>query len=103
MLPQEQVAFRRFSVFVGDFDLDAARAVLNEAPPAAISVVGSLIRKSMLTGRDRPAGQRRYQMLETLRQFAADRLNHEQYVTLVRPMAEALPWLLPEAPPEPRR
>jgi hypothetical protein len=32
-----------------------------------------------------------------------DKLNHEQYVTLVRPMAEALPWLLPEAPPEPRR
>src|SRR6266571_989053 len=32
-----------------------------------------------------------------------DRLSHEQYVTLVRPMSEALPWLLPEAPPEPRR
>lgn len=32
-----------------------------------------------------------------------DTLSHEQYVTLVRPMAEALPWLLPEAPPEPRR
>src|SRR6202521_505055 len=35
--------------------------------------------------------------------LARDRLNHEQYATLVRPMAEALPWLLPEAPPEPRR
>jgi hypothetical protein len=32
-----------------------------------------------------------------------ERLSHEQYVSLVRPMAEALPWLLPEAPPEPRR
>jgi hypothetical protein len=32
-----------------------------------------------------------------------DKLSHEQYVTLVRPMAEALPWLLPEAPPEARR
>lgn len=32
-----------------------------------------------------------------------DRLTHDQYVTLVRPMSEALPWLLPEAPPEPRR
>jgi hypothetical protein len=30
-------------------------------------------------------------------------LSHDQYVTLVRPMAEALPWLLPETPPEPRR
>jgi hypothetical protein len=32
-----------------------------------------------------------------------DRLSHEQYVTLVRPISEALPWVLPEAPPEPRR
>src|SRR5256886_13017335 len=32
-----------------------------------------------------------------------DRLSHEQYVTLGRPISEALPWLLPEAPPEPRR
>ena len=32
-----------------------------------------------------------------------DKLSHELYATLARPMAEALPWLLPEAPPEPRR
>jgi hypothetical protein len=32
-----------------------------------------------------------------------DKTSHDQYVTLVRPMAEALPWLLPEAAPEPRR
>jgi hypothetical protein len=35
--------------------------------------------------------------------LAGDRLPHEQYVALVRPLAEALPWLLPEAPPTPRR
>ena len=35
--------------------------------------------------------------------LARDRLSHAQYVTLVRPMAEALPWLLPEAVPEARR
>jgi hypothetical protein len=33
---------------------------------------------------------------------AGDRLSHEQYVALVRPLAEALPWLLPETPPAPR-
>ena len=32
-----------------------------------------------------------------------DKIDHAHYVTLVRPMAEALPWLLPEALPEPRR
>jgi hypothetical protein len=34
--------------------------------------------------------------------MAGDVLPHEQYVTLVRPLAEALPWLLPETPPTPR-
>jgi predicted ATPase len=77
LLPQERVAFRRFSLFAGDFGLDAAAALLHEAPSTTVSVVGSLIRKSMLTGRDRAPGHRRYQMLETLRQFAADRLKEE--------------------------
>ncbi len=31
-----------------------------------------------------------------------DRLPHEQYVVLVQPLAEALPWLLRETPPSPR-
>jgi hypothetical protein len=35
--------------------------------------------------------------------LAGTSLQHRDIVALVRPMAEALPWLLPEAPPEPRR
>jgi hypothetical protein len=35
--------------------------------------------------------------------IARDKLDHAHYVTLVRPLSEALPWLLPELPPEPRR
>ena len=34
--------------------------------------------------------------------FAKERLLPEQYATLVRPMAEALPWLLPKEKPTPR-
>jgi hypothetical protein len=34
---------------------------------------------------------------------AGEKLAHQEFVSLVRPLAEALPWLLPEAPPEPRR
>jgi hypothetical protein len=34
--------------------------------------------------------------------MAGDVLPHDQYVILVRPLAEALPWLLPENPPTPR-
>lgn len=32
-----------------------------------------------------------------------DKIGHDASVALARPMAEALPWLLPEAPPEARR
>ena len=35
--------------------------------------------------------------------FARDGLPHPQFVALVRPMAEVLPWLLPETPPLPLR
>ncbi|OLC57649.1 MAG: hypothetical protein AUH85_02705 [Chloroflexi bacterium 13_1_40CM_4_68_4] len=35
--------------------------------------------------------------------FARDRLSPEDYVALTRPLAEALPWLLPEIPPTPSR
>jgi hypothetical protein len=35
--------------------------------------------------------------------MSRDQLGHSEYANLVRPMAEALPWLLPEAAPEQRR
>lgn len=34
--------------------------------------------------------------------FAREHLSREQYANLVEPMAEALPWLLPDRPPAPR-
>ena len=34
---------------------------------------------------------------------ASNLISKEQSAILMRPMAEALPWLLPELPPEPRR
>jgi hypothetical protein len=33
--------------------------------------------------------------------FTQGRLKHDHYAALVGPMAEALPWLLPEVPPQP--
>ena len=35
--------------------------------------------------------------------FGKDGISHADYVALVEPMAEALPWLLPEQRPSPRR
>jgi hypothetical protein len=84
LLPDDRVAFRRFAVFAGDFDLPAAAAILDREPTATVPVVGSLIRKSMLSGRDQSSGHRRYRMLETLRQFAMERLSEESEGDLAR-------------------
>jgi hypothetical protein len=35
--------------------------------------------------------------------FARERLRPDEFVALARPMAEVLPWLLPDRPPRPHR
>jgi len=77
LLPaDEAAAFCRCSMFRGGFELDAAEALLENGggSASAIELVGALIRKSMLISRDEPSGERRYYMLETLREFANRRL-----------------------------
>ena len=73
LLPTEEAeAFRRVSVFRGGFELGAAEAVLegDVDSRSALDLVGALIRKSMVVPRDGFLGERRYHMLETLREFA---------------------------------
>ena len=72
----EQLLLRRLSVFAESFDLDAAEAVCGfgdiEASDVA-DLLGSLADKSLVVAK--PAGAAdRYQLLETIRQFAAERL-----------------------------
>jgi predicted ATPase/class 3 adenylate cyclase len=67
----EQQVFRRLSVFPGSFDLDAADAIAGNGEIDVIDAVFRLVEQSLvqhdpLTGR--------YRLLETLRQYAADRL-----------------------------
>jgi non-specific serine/threonine protein kinase len=66
--------FRFFGVFPGSFDLEAAAAVLAMDDSLAVGAIGQMVRKSLLGTRDYDSGRRRYEMLETLRQFARDRL-----------------------------
>ena len=65
----EQRAFRSLSVFAGGCTAEAAAEVAGADP----DTLHSLISKSLVRTRDTPIG-RRYWMLETIRQYAAERL-----------------------------
>jgi predicted ATPase len=78
--PAEQQALCRCSVFAGTFDLGAAEAVCGRDPiPAAdvVDLVSTLVAKNLVQ-RDAGAGRARYRLLETVRQYAADRLARDE-------------------------
>ncbi len=72
----EQLLLQRLPVFAETFDLDAAEAVCGGSDIKTLDVtdvLGSLVDKSLVVAE--PAGPAlRYRLLETIRQFAADRL-----------------------------
>jgi non-specific serine/threonine protein kinase len=91
---EEQALFRRLAVFVGGFTLDAAEAIsqrMGEASkrsaapvepfpdlpvmaPSALDRIASLVDKNLLRWTDARDHERRLVMLETLREFALERL-----------------------------
>ncbi len=73
---QERIVLRRLSVFAGGFELDAAETVLaDEHIPAEeiATVLSDLVDRSMVSVESGSFG-RRYRLLETVRQFAAELL-----------------------------
>jgi len=76
---EEGRLFRRLSVFAGPFELAAAEAVGAAADLPAEAVFGhlaGLVDKSLVVPAAGPDGRTRYRMLETVRQYAAERLAH---------------------------
>ena len=71
----EQRLFRRISVFVGGFTLDAAEAVCGDAELglAVLDGLESLLEKSLLGRQDGDRGTPRFRMLETVREYAVER------------------------------
>lgn len=71
----EQRVFERLSVFQGGWTLTAAEAVVGDAAvpaPEVLDTVGRLVERSMVVVE--PGRATRYRMLETLRQYALERL-----------------------------
>jgi predicted ATPase/class 3 adenylate cyclase/DNA-binding CsgD family transcriptional regulator len=70
----EQVLFRRLAVFLGGFDLDAALAVSGEVERyRVLDQLTLLVDKSLVVAEDSRQGTR-YRLLETVRQYAQEKL-----------------------------
>ncbi|OAH11299.1 AfsR/SARP family transcriptional regulator [Streptomyces jeddahensis] len=67
----ERAVLRRLSVFAGGCDLAAAEAVCG---PAALEAIGSLVDKSLVVAAPSAGGEMRYRLLETVAEYAAERL-----------------------------
>src|ERR687889_493122 len=73
----EQAFFARLGVFAGGCTLEAAEAVCAAAgglPLDLLDGIDSLIQKSLLRQEEGPGGDPRFTMLETIREFAQERL-----------------------------
>jgi predicted ATPase/class 3 adenylate cyclase len=75
--PEAQVLFRRLAVFAGGFGVGGARAVL-DAPglddDALLAGLGHLADNSLLREEEPVAGEPRWRMLDTIREYAVERL-----------------------------
>ncbi len=79
--------FRRLSVFVGGCTLEAAEAVCNTSRDLGIEIfegLSSLVDKNLVQRADRDEAEPRFSMLETIREYAFERLIHSGEQTAAR-------------------
>ncbi|HEV7853223.1 MAG TPA: LuxR family transcriptional regulator [Mycobacterium sp.] len=82
----ERVLFRRLSVFMGGFDLDAAQQVCSgDALPRhqILDQLALLVDKSLVVA-ESASGRTRYRLLETVRQYAMEKLGESGEADVVR-------------------
>lgn len=82
----ERILFRRLAVFVGGCDLEAVRVVAADDDLdryAVLDQITSLVDKSLVVAED-SAGHARYRLLETVRQYATEKLDESGESTAVR-------------------
>ncbi|HVQ50773.1 MAG TPA: adenylate/guanylate cyclase domain-containing protein, partial [Mycobacterium sp.] len=82
----EQVLFRRLAVFLGGFDLDAAQAVAGGDDVERYQVLDMLtllVDKSLVVAEE-SRGRTRYRLLETMRQYALEKLGESREANEIR-------------------
>jgi predicted ATPase/DNA-binding winged helix-turn-helix (wHTH) protein len=83
----EQMAFRRLSVCAGSFTLGMAERIIagdGLAPVAVLDLLASLAAKSLIAASADSRGFTRYRLLETVRLYAAEKLETAGEVAAVR-------------------
>jgi predicted ATPase/transcriptional regulator with XRE-family HTH domain len=94
LTPEEQVLFRRLAVFAGGFTLEAAEVVVTAgadspgAPGTVLEDLATLLDQSLLRLHEPTApgstGEARFAMLETVREYAMERLEASGEAATVR-------------------
>ena len=82
----ERILFRRLAVFLGGFDLDAAQAVAGDADVERYQIfdqLALLVDKSLVVA-ENTSGRTRYRQLETVRQYAQEKLGESGEAEAVR-------------------
>ncbi len=77
LTPTQQTVFRRLGVFASSFALEASQQVVADESIdewAALDALGSLVDKSLVVVEIPASGEPRYRLLETMRQYALERL-----------------------------
>ncbi len=100
---REQLLITRLSVFAGGFTVDDAEVVCSgDSLPAedVVGLLGALLSKSLVQGRTGPTGRARHDLLETVRTFAAARLDDRKARELADRHAERFADLAEQAAPE---
>ena len=92
LAPEEQALFRRLAVFVGGFTADAAQAVVEMNEAEAFAGIAALVDNSLLRLQADDSGEPRYLMLETVREYALERLEQGAEGSIVRDQHAA--WCL---------
>jgi predicted ATPase/class 3 adenylate cyclase/DNA-binding CsgD family transcriptional regulator len=82
----ERILFRRLAVFMGGFDLDAAQAVAGTTEVERFQVLDQLsllVDKSLVVA-ENTSGATRYRLLETVRQYALEKLSESGEADSIR-------------------
>ena len=82
---KEQRVLARMSVFSGGCSLDAAEAVCAGTgidQDEVLDLVSALVARSLVVAEDAASGERRYRLLETIRQYAEERVDDAERAEL---------------------